>query len=55
MLKYLVYALTAALILWSLWYLGRRIARRARGKCSCGCGGCPGCGKERECRSRKKP
>ena len=54
-MKYLVYALTAALILWSLWYLGRRIARRARGKCSCSCGGCPGCEKSSGRRAPRKP
>ena len=43
MVKYVIYAALAVLILWSVWYLGRRVARQLRGECGCG-GTCGDCG-----------
>ncbi len=44
-MKYLIYLLIAALVLWSVWYLIKTVRRQLRGGCDCGCGGdCGSCG-----------
>lgn len=42
-MKYLIYALVIALILWSVAYLIYDFHRRLKGKRGCGNGGCASC------------
>lgn len=42
MLKYIIYALVAALAVWAVWYLIRTVRRQLREGCGCG-GDCQGC------------
>ena len=45
-MKYVIYALVAALAVWAVWYLVRTIRRQLRGRFS-GCSGdCSRCGKK---------
>ena len=45
-MKYIVYALAAALAVVAVWYLVRTIRRQLKGDCGCGCGkDCGSCGK----------
>ena len=37
-MKYVIYALVAALAVWAVWYLARTIRRQLKGQCS-GCSG----------------
>ena len=41
MLKYIIYALVAALAVWAVWYLIRTVRRQLREGCGCG-GDCHG-------------
>ena len=52
MLKYLIYAGVAALILWAAGYLIYRFHQQLKGKRGCGCGGCGRC-PHTWCRHRK--
>lgn len=46
-MKYLIYLLIAALVLWSVWYLVKTVRRQIRGGCGCICGGnCGRCGQK---------
>ena len=36
MLKYIIYALVAALAVWAVWYLIRTVRRQLREGCGCG-------------------
>ena len=51
MLKYIIYALVAVLVIWAVWYLIRSGRRQLRGQCGCG-GDCTGC--TGECNRCKK-
>ena len=51
MLKYIIYALVAALAVWAVWYLIRTVRRQLREGCGCG-GDCQGCSET--CKSYKK-
>ncbi len=51
MLKYIIYALVAALAVWAVWYLIRTVRRQLREGCGCG-GNCQGCSET--CKSCKK-
>lgn len=45
-MKYVIYALVAALAVWAVWYLARTIRRQLKGQCI-GCSGdCSRCGKK---------
>ena len=52
MLKYVIYAGVAVLIVWAVCYLVYRFHQQLRGKRGCGCGGCGGC-PHTGCRHRK--
>ncbi len=50
-MKYVIYALVAALSVWAVWYLVKAVRRQLGGGCGCGCGGdcgrCKGRGADR--------
>lgn len=46
-MKYVIYVLVAALIIWAVWYLVKSIRRQIKGDCGCGCGkDCRNCGRK---------
>ena len=54
MLKYLIYAGVAVLIIWAAVYLIYRFHQNLKGKRGCDCGGCSSC-PPTYCRHRKVP
>ena len=54
MLKYLIYAGVAVLIIWAAVYLIYRSHQNLKGKRGCDCGGCSSC-PHTYCRHRKAP
>ena len=52
-MSYVIYALVAALILWSVVTVIRHVRRQLRGGCGCGCG-CEGCPSRGSCGSIPK-
>lgn len=51
-MKYLVYLAVAALVVWAVCYVARRIARQVKGDCGCG-GGCEGCAHRCGCKDKE--
>lgn len=49
-MKYVIYALVAALSVWAVCYLVKAVRRQLKGGCGCGCGG--DCAR---CASRQAP
>ena len=44
-MKYVIYVLVAALIVWAVWYLVKSIRRQIKGDCGCG-KDCRNCGRK---------
>ncbi len=46
-MKYIIYAIVVALVIWAVWYLTRTIRRQLKGGCDHCTGDCARCGKKK--------